>query len=205
MVDAGFVQKGLSTTALKGMERKCQLLTTDCPKKTPFEEKFGGDLVKRDYEKYGQYKQFLEPKEIMGLAEQVKDLYLDKQMNDEQIAKELRLHPRAAYQLRKLLGLARKYGDIRRDNWQVLWDEIHGVFKMGSFPLVDVQDELGMDAGKAYGWRAIEMKTVKKNGNKIGLLTLEFKEMKAKDINVQKKKKEKTEKLEKAEDEDIIR
>jgi len=136
------------------------------------------------------WKSNLEPSEIMRLAEAVKKGYLEEHKDDSQIAEDLQIHPHAAYQLRKLLGLARRHGNIFQDLRRIDWNDKVGFYRIGGIPLTDCFEKLGMKPGKAYCWHALEPKTVKFKGEEVGLLTLEIKLMSAKGLKAREVKKE---------------
>lgn len=129
----------------------------------------------------GLWKTNLEPKQIMDLAESVKKMYLEEHKGDDEIAGALSIHPHAAYQLRKLLGLARRFGDLKKDVRKVSFNIDTGNFTIHTFGITELAEELGLKESKAYGWH------VKDTGKMF--FTIELVELNPKDYKIGKKKK----------------
>lgn len=114
--------------------------------------------MKHEYKYKTNWISGLSPDQLAEYAKKVKDLYVEQNKQDEEIADILKMHPQAVFQLRKLMGLTRRVGDVRQDYRIVSFKKERNEFSLSGFPLRDVQADLLLIPGSNYRWRVKEAK-----------------------------------------------
>ena len=145
------IQKLLSATGRERVGGRVWISFYSCRQPHFF---LGWNRLRRPISRKEIKNQHLAPTDIAILAEKVKVMYLEEHMSDSEIAVQLNAHPSAVFQIRKLLGLAwLRTGDITVDIRRIEFDSVKDSWKMPSFCIDQISEDLGLDEKKCWGFK----------------------------------------------------